>query len=74
MTFIETLAATVDFSPDPILSTAFTRDPKDDYLVALGRIENADFIVTGDKDLLDWPEQQPPVVTPAAFEQLLQYQ
>ena len=36
MTFIETLAATVDFSPDPILSTAFTRDPKDDYLVALG--------------------------------------
>ena len=74
MTFIETLAATVDFSPDPILSTAFTRDPNEDYLVALGRIENADFIVTGDKDLLDWPEQQPPVVTPAAFEQLLQYQ
>ena len=56
MTLIETLDATADFSPDPILSTAFTRDPKDDYLVALARTERADFIVTGDKDLLDWPE------------------
>ena len=74
MTFIDTLDATADFSPDPILSTAFTRDPKDDCLVALARTESADFIVAGDKDLLDWPEQLPPVVTPVAFEQLLRDQ
>ena len=28
ITFIETLAATVDFSPDPIVSTTSTRDPQ----------------------------------------------
>lgn len=74
MTFIEILDATGDFSPDPILSTASTRDPKDDYLVALARTERADFIVTGDKDLLDRPEQLPLVVTPVAFEQLFRDQ
>jgi predicted nucleic acid-binding protein len=43
----------------------------DDYLVALARERGADFIVTGDNDLLDWAEQRPPVITPAAFEELL---
>ena len=56
---------------DPIEIAAHTRDPDDDYLVALAREHNADYIVTGDKDLLEWPEQRPPVVTPAAFEALL---
>lgn len=48
---------------DPIDIAAHTRDPDDDYLVALAREHNADYIVTGDKDLLEWPEQRPPVVT-----------
>lgn len=29
------------------------RDPKDDYLLELAVISSADFIVTGDKDLLE---------------------
>jgi putative PIN family toxin of toxin-antitoxin system len=56
---------------DPIDIGTHTRDPNDDYLVALARDHNADYIVTGDKDLLEWPEQRPPAVTPAAFETLL---
>lgn len=56
---------------DPIDIGTHTRDPDDDYLVALAREHNADYIVTGDKDLLEWPEQLPPAVTPAAFETLL---
>ena len=56
---------------DPIDIGTHTRDPNDDYLVALARDHNADYIVTGDKDLLEWPEQLPPAITPAAFETLL---
>lgn len=29
------------------------RDPKDDYLLELALVSNADFLITGDKDLLD---------------------
>ena len=52
-------------------SEAATRDVDDDYLVALAREHSADFIVTGDKDLLEWEDQTPPAITPAAFEQAL---
>ena len=30
----------------------FSRDPKDDYLIAYAVVGEADFLVTGDKDLL----------------------
>ena len=49
------LADPVD--PEPVL-----RDPQDDYLVALARTAKADFIVTGDKDLLDHIDLQPPAI------------
>ena len=29
------------------------------------------WIVAGEKDHLEWEDQQPPVITPAAFEELL---
>lgn len=38
------------------------RDPDDDYLVALAREAEAEAIVTGDRDLLDHPDLQPPPV------------
>ena len=56
---------------DPVSILAATRDPDDDYLVALGRQHHADYIVTGDKDLLEWDDQVPPAITPAAFDDLL---
>lgn len=32
---------------------------------------DADVILSGDGDLLDWPGQQPPVMKPAEFERVL---
>lgn len=69
--FMATLRRTGDVVSDPIEVKAETRDADDDYLVALARENGADYIVTGDKDLLEWEAQRPPVVTPAAFESLM---
>jgi putative PIN family toxin of toxin-antitoxin system len=44
-------------NPEPIIS-----DPKDDYLVALARITKAEFIVTGDKHLLEHMGLEPPAI------------
>lgn len=43
-----------------------TRDPDDDYVVALATGEGAEAIVIGDGDLQAL-DIQPPVVTPRAF-------
>ena len=56
---------------DPSHSPVTTRDADDDYLVALAREHSADVIVSGDKDLLEWSGQRPPVLTPDAFERRL---
>lgn len=41
------------------------RDPKDDYLLALGREASAEAVVTGDKDLLDHEgELEPRAISP----------
>jgi putative PIN family toxin of toxin-antitoxin system len=69
--FVATIRLTADVMLDPPEQTATTRDPDDDYLISLGRAHDADYIVTGDKDLLDWPGQRPPAITPAAFERLM---
>ena len=69
--FVDTLRTLVDLVDDPVDVVVATRDRDDDYLVALARAHHADFIVTGDLDLLEWADQQPPVITPAAFETLL---
>ena len=45
-----------------------TRDPGDDYVIYLARAHNAEVIVSGDADLLEWDAQDPPVIPPAEFE------
>lgn len=69
--FVDTIATLVDLVEDPVGIDAETRDPDDDYLIALARANNVELIVSGDKDLLEWDSQQPPVMTPSTFEQLL---
>ena len=44
------------------------------YVIHLARQHGADFIVTGDADLLEWPGQDPPVMPPAGFEEHLRQQ
>jgi putative PIN family toxin of toxin-antitoxin system len=48
--------------PDPVAPRAILRDPEDDYLVELADTADAALIVTGDKDLLDHPDLDPPAV------------
>jgi predicted nucleic acid-binding protein len=52
---------------------ALTRDPDDDDLIHVARVHNADFIVSGDADLLEWQEQRPPVISPAEFDARLDW-
>jgi putative PIN family toxin of toxin-antitoxin system len=66
--FVNTIETIVDLVDDPYEVQRETRDPNDDYLIALARTHEADVIVSGDKDLLEWEPQSPPVVTPAQFE------
>jgi uncharacterized protein len=48
--------------PEPL-----TADPKDDYLLALGRAARADAIVSGDSHLTGLDAPEPPVLTPRQF-------
>lgn len=49
---------------DPVDQPVATRDRNDDYLVALGRHEQVDAIVTVDRDLLDAEIETPAAWTP----------
>lgn len=69
--FVERLSTTADVYEDPRPGPSLTRDPDDDFVVYLARENDADLIVSGDGDLLEWPEQRPPVVAPAQFERML---
>ncbi len=61
----------VDLVDDPGGTRSETRDPTDDYIIALARENDAVLIVSGDKDLLEWEKQEPPVMTPSQFEEHL---
>jgi predicted nucleic acid-binding protein len=66
--YVDTLATIADVQSDPAQSPALTRDPHDDYLIHHARACNAEVVVSGDADLLEWDEQDPPVIPPAEFE------
>jgi putative PIN family toxin of toxin-antitoxin system len=69
--YLDVLRTFDRIASDPAPGPPITRDVNDDYLIALAREQGADLIVSGDNDLLEWPEQQPPVVTPETFERRL---
>lgn len=50
--FIKQLTSLAKLLPPLEEIPPHTRDPKDDYLVAYGIVNEADFLVTGDADLL----------------------
>lgn len=53
MRFIALIASLGELVDIPDAIPSILRDPKDDYLIACALAGNADFIVSGDKDLLD---------------------
>jgi putative PIN family toxin of toxin-antitoxin system len=70
--FVEMISTLIDLVPDPTESPSVLRDIGDDYLVDLGRIHAVNFIVSGDKDLSEWVEQRPQVISPSLFVTMLQ--
>ena len=70
--YVETIGTAADVVPDPDAIPPLARDSNDDYLIALARGHGAECIVSGDRDLLEWEEQHPPVFAPSAFEKLIQ--
>jgi hypothetical protein len=53
---------------------AVTRDPKDDYLLAYALVGQADYLVTGDDDLLSLGQvDNVRIVTPRRFSELLKH-
>jgi len=51
---------------DPVDPPTVSRDPNDDYLVALSQGVEVTALVSGDKDLTEIPDSDPPILTPAA--------
>ena len=62
--YVAGIAARAETRPDPQTVVAITRDPKDDYLIALAGEAGVEAIVSGDADLLDLERLDPPVVSP----------
>jgi putative PIN family toxin of toxin-antitoxin system len=66
--FVAQLQAFSEMQPPPETPTAYSRDPKDDFLAAYGVVNEADYLITGDQDLLVLQQVgQLRVVTPAQF-------
>ncbi len=65
------IASACTMQPDPAQVAAILRDPEDDYLIALARTAKAELIVTGDKDLLDHIDLEPPAVNARSACELL---
>jgi putative PIN family toxin of toxin-antitoxin system len=65
---LETIAEEVKIQPTHFIN----RDPKDNFLLDLIDFSKADFLVTGDKDLLEHnPFKTAKILTPTEFEILL---
>lgn len=65
---LETIAEKVEIEPTHFIN----RDPKDNFLLDLIDFSKADFLITGDKDLLEHnPFKKAQILTPSEFENQL---
>lgn len=69
--YIAGLAGDAQVVDDPPAQPGLTADPDDDYLITLARAARADYIVSGDRHLLDLSDPDPPVLTPRQLRELL---
>jgi putative PIN family toxin of toxin-antitoxin system len=65
--FVEVLRLAAVIVEDPAEVEPVSRDPNDDYLVALAREARAHVLVSSDGDLTSIEGNDPPVVTPRRF-------
>ncbi len=69
--FVDGVADDAVIIDDPPPLAGLSPDPDDDYLIALARSADADYLVSGDRHLLDLTDQLPPVLTPRQFFDLI---
>jgi hypothetical protein len=69
--FVEVIRRGAIWAENPVIAEAVSRDPGDDYLVALAQAANVDHLVSRDKDLTSLTTASPPVLSPAMFLDLL---
>lgn len=69
--YIEMLQSHFNFVPDPTVINPLSRDSDDDYILALAQYERADYVISGDKDLLVLRLPEFSILTPAEFEIVL---
>lgn len=62
--FVDAIEGVADVEADPGEVAAASRDPDDDYLLALAFAATADLVVSGDADLLELDQPQTPVISP----------
>ncbi len=66
---LETIAEKIEIKPTHFIN----RDPKDNFLLDLIDFSKADYLITGDKDLLEHnPFKTAQILTPAEFENQLE--
>lgn len=71
--FVEELRNSAVLLDDPSeVKSGVTRDPNDDYLVALARAANADVLVSGDPHITEVPGLEPRVLTPRELLEVLE--
>lgn len=69
--FIAGLAQDALLLEDPPPQAGLSPDPDDDYLITLARAAEADYLVSGDRHLLDLTDPLPKVLAPREFLELL---
>lgn len=70
--FIQQMTVLTDFVSPLEQIPAFSRDPDDDYLIAYGLLNDVDYLVTADLDLLVLKQvEQLKIVRPKAFQVIL---
>ena len=69
--YVEMLQLRFNFVPNPTDVIAISRDSDDDYILALAQRETADYVISGDKDLLVLQIPEISIITPAEYEIVL---
>lgn len=65
--FVADIEGAAETHPDPAVIEAISRDPEDDYLVALLAGSGADQLVSGDADLLALAAHDARILSPRAL-------
>ena len=65
--YLEVLRVSAVIANDPFEVEPISRDPNDDYLIALAREARAHVLVSSDGDLTSIAGNEPPIVTPRLF-------